>query len=56
MQTHDKRQGLIQWLFATTLEILDHIKTGVHCRLKTTDSCNEAIRQKRINFYIEKEE
>jgi len=31
----------------------DHNKTGVHCRLKTTDSLIDVIRQKRVNFYIE---
>ena len=46
----------MQWLYATALKIFGHIKKGVHCRLKTAGSRNEAVRQNEINFYIEKEE
>jgi hypothetical protein len=52
---HDKRHGLTQWQYATVSETFDHIKTGVHCRYKTTGINNVVIRQKRVNFYIEKE-
>jgi hypothetical protein len=46
----------MQWQYADIPEIFDHIKKAVHCLLKTTDSRNKVIRQKRTNFYNEKEE
>jgi len=46
----------MQWQYADIPEIFDHIKQAVHCLLKTTDSRNKVIRQKRTNFYNEKEE
>jgi len=55
MSTHDKRRWLIQWLYATVLKIFGHIKNGVHCLSKTTDSRNGVIRQKEFNFYVEME-